>query len=305
MKKTVITRAFFLKIPHHHKNIKDVKLKIGRYKKPKSGWDPEELESLDPKSELTLDDEEFQALVKLLQENYEPFKHGFKDFIPIDEPYDAEMAGKIKTLFNNPEQSKIIDFISEHKLISTELELALQYASRVQAIQKFETMLSENHVEKNWQDWFIENSWVFGSEFVRILDERIIDTKNIADLLMEAYDGFLDIIELKCPDDNLQFWSQYRDYDNYYPSTDLTKAITQATQYIYEVEMEANSVKFQERIGNIRTVKPRCVLIFGRSADWNDQQLKSYRILNSNFHNLSILTYDHVLRRAKRIVESN
>lgn len=45
-KKTVITRAFFWKIPHHHKNIKDVKLKIGRYKKPKSGWDPEELESL-------------------------------------------------------------------------------------------------------------------------------------------------------------------------------------------------------------------------------------------------------------------
>ena len=81
----------------------------------------------------------------------------------------------------------------------------------------------------------------------------------------------------------------------------MTKAVTQATKYIFEVEREANSVKFLEKVGNVKTIKPRCILIFGRSNDWNYEQREAYRILNSSYHNLSIMTYDHVLSRAKRI----
>lgn len=84
-------------------------------------------------------------------------------------------------------------------------------------------------------------------------------------------------------------------------SSDLTKAIAQASRYIFEVEREANSVKFLEKVGGVKTVKPRCVLIFGRSNDWNEKQTEAYRILNASFHCLTILTYDHVLSRACRI----
>jgi hypothetical protein len=64
---------------------------------------------------------------------------------------------------------------------------------------------------------------------------------------MEAYDGFLDIIEIKRPEGNLKFWMDKKDHDNLVPSTDLIKAITQASKYIYEVEREANSNKFLEK----------------------------------------------------------
>ena len=171
------------------------------------------------------------------------------------------------------------------------------------SIRHFEEMLSADKVEKEWQQWFLENSWVLGSEFVRILDERSIDVQNISDFLMEAYDGFLDIVEIKRPEGELQFWAKSLDHDNYIPSSDLTKAITQASKYIYEVEREANSVKFLERVGHVKTVKPRCILIFGRSEDWNYEQIEAYRILNSSYHNLTVMTYDHVLQRAKRIVQ--
>ena len=100
----------------------------------------------------------------------------------------------------------------------------------------------------------------------------------------------------------MQFWAEKQDHGNWVPSTDLTKAISQATRYIYEVEREANSVKFLERVGNVKTIKPRCVLIFGRSQNWRDDQKESYRILNASYHNLTIMTYDHVLDRAKRIL---
>lgn len=299
-KKTVITRVIFWKI-QHHSEIDDVRIKLGRYHKPQN-WGSEHLESLSPKSELTLDNEEFREFIKFLQENYEPFKKGFKDFISLDMPYNKEITEHIKVLFSHHKTKELIEYIISNQLIPAEVELGLELARRTKALIKFEEMLAENRVENDWQKWFIANEWILGSEFVRILDERGIDTSNISDFLMEAYDGFLDIIEIKRPEGSLSFWASNKDHGNYVMSSDLTKAITQASRYIYEVEREANSIKFLEKVDNVKTVKPRCVLIFGRSFNWDQEMLEAYRILNSGFHNLTILTYDHVLNRAKRIL---
>jgi hypothetical protein len=303
-KPTVITRAFFWKIPHHSGK-EDVRLKLGRYKKPKDWFENEEPESLSPKSELTLDQEEFKALINLLKENYEPFKKGVKAYIPLDNPFEKENADQVRALFSQPDKSALVDFIISNNVIPQDLEVGLENAKRVNAIREFEDMLEGNRTEHKWQKWFEDNSWVLGSEFVRIIDERHIDVSNISDFLMEAYDGFLDIVEIKRPEGGLLFWSPTLDHGNYVPSQDLVKAITQASKYIYEVEREANSVKFLERVDNVKTVKPRCILIFGRSNDWGSDKIEAYRILNSGYHNLTIMTYDHVLTRAKRIAGIN
>ena len=297
-KPTVITRAVLWKIPHDS-GIEDVHLKVGRYKRTA---DLEEvLETNQPKSELTLDQEEFQSLLKFLGENYEPFRKGVKAFIPLDRPFDAGNAEQIKALFSLPAKKELVAFILKNEVIPEELEAELRQARRAKAVKIFEEMLTQNLRELEWQKWFQSNSWVLGSQFVRILDERHIDVQHISDFLMEAYDGFLDVVEIKRPEGGMSFWANILDHGNYIPSAELTKAVAQATRYIYEVEREANSVKFLERVGGVKTVKPRCILIFGRSLDWGDEQKEAYRILNASFHNLSILTYDHVLSRAKRI----
>jgi hypothetical protein len=303
-KPTVITRAVLWSIPHNSGK-EDIRLKIGRYKKPLEVPAAEVPESLQPKSELTLDDEEFKALIELLQEQYEPFRQGVKAFIPLDKPYEKENAAQIRALFALPDKQKLVRFILNHDVIPEDLAAGLQQAHRNRAIKQFERMLEQDEKEPAWQEWFKKNSWVLGSEFVRILDERHIDVQNISDFLMEAYDGFLDVVEIKRPEGGLQFWAASLDHGNYVPSTDLTKAFTQASRYIYEVEREANSVKFLERVGHIKTVKPRCILIFGRSNKWDNSQIEACRILNAGFHNITIMTYDHVLGRAKRIVGVN
>lgn len=300
-KQTVVTRAYFWKIAHNTK-ADQIHLKIGRYKKPENFGEAEELDNLDPKSELTLDGEEFLSLISSLQEHYEPFKEGVKAYIPLDRPFEKSNADQIKALFELPEKQQLVNFILSNNVIPEELEIGLQNAKRTKAIAQFEAMLSNSLVEAKWQTWFEKNSWILGSEFVRILDERSIDTRNITDFLMEAYDGFLDVIEIKRPESGMSFWSKSLDHGNYIPSSDLIKAVTQASSYIYEVEREANSIKFLERVDGIKTIKPRCILIFGRSHDWNSKQIEAFRILNSGYHNLSIMTYDHVLDRAKRIV---
>lgn len=299
-KKTTVTRAVFWKIPHHTQG-EDVSLKIGRY--TKTPGQPEIPECGAPKSELTLDNDEFKELLNFIEENYEPFKQGVKRYLPIDQKFDPKSLEHLKAIFDNPDKKKVLNFIAANNILPDDLIAGLQSQARIKAVNEFEMMLDQNLVEQKWQAWFTSNDWVLGSEFVRILEEREIDTANIADYLMEAYDGFLDIIEIKRPDSSLKFWADALDHDNYVPSADLIKAITQATTYIYEVEREANSVKFLERVGNVKTIKPRCVLIFGRSINWNAAQKAAYRILNSSYHNLTIMTYDHVLDRAKRILE--
>jgi hypothetical protein len=74
-------------------------------------------------------------------------------------------------------------------------------------------MLDDDLVEHKWQEWFQNNDWVLGSEFVRMLDEREIDTSHISDFLKQAYDGFLDIVEIKRPEGGLKFWMDTLDHD--------------------------------------------------------------------------------------------
>lgn len=296
----VVSRVVFWKILHNSGQ-EEISLKIGRYNRSK--FKLEYLENESPKSELTLDNDEFLSLINFLSENYEPFKSGIKNYIPIDENFNKDDIEHIKAIFNNPDQTKVIDFVATNKVLPQHLLISLQVKDRLSAIEEFENMLNQDITESKWQKWFEDNSWVLGTEFVRVLDERSIDTKNISDYLMQAYDGFLDIVEIKRPEGTLKFWSETKDHDNYIPSTDLVKAVTQASKYIYEVEREADSVKFLERVNNTKVIKPRCVLIFGRSNGWNEEQKEAYRILNSNYHNLTVLTFDHVLERARRIID--
>lgn len=223
VKPQTITRVLFWKIPHDTPK-EDICLKIGRYKK--DGKSPEVDQ---PKSELTLDNEEFQALIKFLSENFEPFKKGIKKYIPLNEDFDDKKLEHLRAFFDNPDKQQIIDFVVKNNIFPDDLVAGLQHQVRIGAIKKFEQMLKENQLEQKWQEWFEENNWVLGTEFVKILDEREIDTQNITDYLMQAYDGFLDIVEIKRPEGTLKFWSEGQDHGNYIPTSDLTKAITQAT----------------------------------------------------------------------------
>lgn len=303
-KATVITRAGFWKVPHNTRP-DEVHLKLGRYKKPKGIFEPETVELNDPKSELTLDGEEFTNLAAFIQENYEAFKNGTKAYLPLDNPYDVSVAQQIKQLLETNDNSQMLSFLLDNQVVPEELEIGLAHARRSRAIDEFIQLLELDHTENKWQDWFEANSWVLGSDFVKVLDERRIDEKNISDFLMKSYDGFLDIVEIKRPEGGLQFWQASLDHGNYVPHSDLIKAITQSSKYIHEVEREADSMKFFQRVGGIKTIKPRCTLIYGRSFDWNSEQQEAFRILNSSYHNLSIMTYDHVLERAKRILGKN
>ncbi|MGI5840961.1 MAG: Shedu anti-phage system protein SduA domain-containing protein [Patescibacteria group bacterium] len=149
--------------------------------------------------------------------------------------------------------------------------------------------------EEVWQRFFQANPWILGSDFVEILGERVIDEDNITDLPIKDFDGFVNIIELKLPTED--FWTQ-----EIVPVSNLTKAMMQCMRYVTEMERRMNDKKKTDKLG-ANILKPRITLIFGRSEGWAEEHKEQFKILNSSFHNISILTYDHVLLRAKKIIE--
>lgn len=298
-KKTVVTRAIFWRIPHSTRS-HAIGLKLGRYKRSDGG---ESVDVGDPKSELTLDEDECAQLVEFLQRHHAPLQEGATKYLVLDEGVPEVEIETVRRLFSSPDRESLVELLLKHEVLPDDLLHALDRRRKANAVFELEQMLAEDRVEADWQRFFETHDWILGSDFVRILDERSIDTDHIADYLMQAYDGFLDLVEIKRPGGDMKFWAASPHRGHPTPHSDLTSAITQAQRYVYEVEREANSVKTLERLDGVKAVKPRCTLIFGRSNNWSAEQVEAYRILNAGLHSISVLTYDHVLERARRLLD--
>lgn len=77
-KQRVFSQALLMKIPHSHEGISDISLKIGRYKLPYKN-----LQTLDLKSELTLDNDELNSLIDYISNNYAPVTLGEGKYIDV------------------------------------------------------------------------------------------------------------------------------------------------------------------------------------------------------------------------------
>lgn len=239
--------------------------------------------------------EKIQEFLNLLQGL--DLKNSSKEKIKFEGSIDIK---DIKSVFNNKNSKEILDYILDSNISKDAIIDALEIQKRKKAIINFKEILENNNKnEHDWQKWFKENNWVFNTDFIEILGKRTIDTSNISDFLIKSYDGFIDIVEIKRH--TFDFWNKTKEHNNYIPSSDLIKAITQCAKYIYELERESLNVKFIEQNG-IKPIKPRCTLIFGRSNAWNEAQKEEFRILNSMYHNISIMTYDHVIDRANKFI---
>lgn len=285
------SRAVFFRNTHQTTGEKIVSLKIARYRKVNGTFYEKQDKS------ITLSCGEIDKLIEYIQEYYAPLNTGMSEFISVDKDA-AELFAKVRDL--GIPDAEVVKKLHESGILTENLSVAITAAERNRAVSEFEQAISSGYHESYWQDWFSRNKWVLGSEYLNILPERDIDVTDIADYLMRAIDGFLDVVEIKRPD--LPFWTRPDSHGNLCPSSQLTAAITQCLNYLYKIELQSNSVEFMERVEDTKTVKPQCMLVYGRSVDWDDNELKSLRILNAAYHQLHIITYDQLLMRAKLLL---
>jgi len=284
-------RAVFFRNTHKTTGDVIVSLKIARLKRDGSSFKEKTDKS------ITLSSQEIDKLIDYIQEYYTPLNVGMTEFISVDEDA-AKLFSKIRSL--NISDDEVANKLIESGILTENLSVAITAAERNNAIHEYRDAISQNLSESFWQSWFERNKWVLGSDYINILPERDIDVNDIADYLMRSVDGFLDVVEIKKPD--LPFWTKPDSHGNLCPAAPLTAAITQCLNYLYRIELQSNSVEFLERVGGTKTVKPQCMLVYGRSDSWGEEEAKALRILNAAYHQLHIITYDQLLTRAQQLL---
>lgn len=178
------------------------------------------------------------------------------------------------------------------------------------ALNEFKDSLSDaSKKERNyWQPFLEKNRWMFGLSYFVLLDEQRIDLWDTADYIFESEDGFIDIVEIKHP--NIEFWDKdtsgsYKKYRNFLQySEDLKGAITQATNYIFQVEKKFSDPDWCRKNKCNTPVKPKCTIILGRSNNWGIEEKTAFRLLNDSLHGIEIITFDHLYSRAEKILDS-
>jgi len=150
------------------------------------------------------------------------------------------------------------------------------------------------------QKFLSNNIWMFGNDYVFIVKENKIDTNNILDLIPKNIESYVDIIEVKLPNEKL--FNFDNGHNNFYATSNLTKAIAQTQNYIFEMENKAQDDKYQ-KMNNCRIIKPRGIILFGSKQMLSDDEKKYLRVLNSSFHNLQIITYQQLLEKARNTID--
>ena len=73
---------------------------------------------------------------------------------------------------------------------------------------------------------------------------------------------------------------------------------------IFEFENKAEDVVYQ-RENDCLVIKPRAIVLIGSKDELSVDEMKYLRILNSSYHNISIVTYQQLLIRAENMLEIN
>lgn len=154
-----------------------------------------------------------------------------------------------------------------------------------------------NQKEKFFQNWIENNLWVFGTSYIRKLDTTSLSFKSDSDLVMETLDGFYELIEIKLP--SVKLFNLDSSHDSYYPTADLSQAISQVLKYLQDVAEYKHNI---EKSNNTTILFPKAKLIIGNKCQ-TEQEKEALRRLNSSLNNLEILTYDTLLKNADKLIE--
>lgn len=175
-----------------------------------------------------------------------------------------------------------------------EAQFAINLENFKKDMKDFKQMLEDDSKEKEIQQWLYEHPWVFGPNYVEGSKEEITRGGDRIDFLLQRYDTFYDIVELKLPTSKL-FVGKAKDAPQqdisreYSMSAELKDAISQIIGYLEKYEIDKTQIQWDR---GISIHKPRGIIVIGKIETANKRALKT---LNSYLHNIEVLTYSDMI----------
>jgi hypothetical protein len=307
---------------------------IIRYKKDSSGNNekliPVDFRSLheDEGVKITLPTEAvgvlyqtFEQLQKLLAEK--GVQYGSHNFTIADEDTlvitDRNKAGIIQKLLDASLGEDVwAQLVRNNPGIATRLAYAKLQEDRAVTLNKFEGMLIEDLPENDWQDFFEQNTWIFGYGLRYQILRSVHEQPNYGGANITGAGGqrgdfltataadakFTCLVEIKKPTTLLIQRTEYRN-GAWGVSNELSGAISQIQVNCAQWEMSgARTEENREMLAEVNTVSPKGIIVVGhtRTLDvWSKRN--SFERFRREVHNPEIITYDELYERARYIVE--
>lgn len=335
-KKTVVT-AFH--IPDKEGKIHHFDIHLVRFRRmdSKSEWEIECIKDLRDKEVEKLKEfisQQYELVGKKIEKKY-------VKVVSTDSPYLLEdLKEVLDKILNLDEEDlsklgedgfdKLTDLIgkllkNENVLIDKRLYLQLKNAKySVKSVKKYNNDLNDfqkwidndTTTEANMQGFLANRIWLFGLNYQqshRKSKPRFNSTLGTQyDFLLESFNEVYDIAELKSPNDYLieqhSEGERKTSFDNridYRYSTKFSRALHQVMDYMHEFETFFERIKEnQQSINNF--LYPKGIIVISKRALFPRDGKNSTRylhLLNRQFNNVEILTYDDLATRGRIIVD--
>lgn len=203
--------------------------------------------------------------------------------------YDCQIASSLKHIALDKEICRALKnrvWIAELERATNELTLMLD---------------ADEQAEIMYQKWFEEHSWVLGNAYVAGEKAKTTNATDRADLLMKmTRSGAREIVELKRPDAHVLSFDKAN--QTYFFSVETAAAIGQCQCYLEAIAEEGRD-GFPDA-NHIFAHDPEAKIVIGRSVLWSEDQQSALRRLNQRLIGIKVMTFDHVLARARAMLDS-
>jgi hypothetical protein len=233
---------------------------------------------VDPNSVIITDKNKTQYIKKILEAGYG--KETWENIVESS----PDLATKLSYSRIQIERKKVLDELQE----------------RLQA------SYSETNGDDSWQSWISKNNWLFGVNYKKPVEKAKINLSGIMpDFLYPTIDGFVDVLEIKLPkDDVLVEDTSHKESWKWTPETN--SAIGQVVNYLTEIDRLRfeNEHKIQnETDQKVLFLKPRAFILIGNSKKWVETKKEALRKLNYYLHSIEIITYQDLLDRGNQFIQ--
>lgn len=166
-------------------------------------------------------------------------------------------------------------------------------------LKEFRSKLQKQAANENvWQRFLSEYILLLQHNYGEVLEKKSVSLQGkFPDFMLVDPYGYLDIYEIKKPATNLMRLDPSR--NNYYWDTELSKAIAQVENYMYQIQRNADTLMTDIRKSHgidVNVVRPRGFIVVGLRSQLISSKMKDdFRILCSSLKNVDIILYDDLL----------
>jgi hypothetical protein len=165
----------------------------------------------------------------------------------------------------------------------------------------------EASTETSMQKFIEKNLWLLGLDYA-VMRPRKSGPSGATDFLLQRYDGFHDLLELKSPHDELIQAPDVSEGEavpsphEYALSKTLAQALAQAIVYRDRLTRYADAA--EELYGLPHTREPRLIIVIGKADPLPNHRRRVLHELNKSLHRVEVVPYDVLAKRATAVLDN-